>query len=92
MSLEQEEHDGLLKDTIVEERAKLCDVVRRLGSKLSGLMLACGLLVFAFALYVMVVPQDSVLSTRVSVILTGAIAFVGALNVLCGLLLLLGED
>ncbi len=82
----------MLKDTIVEERAKLCDVVRRLGSKLSGLMLACGLLVFAFAVYLVAVPQDTFLSTRVSVIMTGAVAFVGALNVLCGLLLLLGED
>lgn len=93
MSLEQEEHgEGLLKDTIIEERAKLCDVVRRLGSKLSGLMLACGLLVTAFSIYLVSVPQDSILSIRVSLILTGAIAFVGGLNILCGLLLLLGED
>jgi len=89
---EQQEEEHLLKDTIDEERLRLCDVVRRLGSKLSGLMLACGILVLTFGVYVLAVPQDSILSPQVNIIFIGALGFVGALNILCGLLLLLGED
>ncbi len=81
-----------MKDTISEERLRVCNIVRRLGSKLSGLMLACGILVFAFGIYIIAVPQDPTLTPRVNVIFTGALGFVAILNILCGLLLLLGED
>ena len=87
-----EENEYLLKDTVMEERRKVRDIVRRLGSKLSGLALACGFLVFAFALYIIFVPQDPVLSPRLSIIFIGSLGFVGGLNILCGLLLLLDED
>jgi hypothetical protein len=87
-----EENEGLLRDTVMEERQKVRDIVRRLGSKLSGLTLTCGFLVFAFALYIIIVPQDPVLSPRLSIVFMGSLGFVGGLNVLCGLLLLLGED
>jgi hypothetical protein len=49
-------------------------------------------LVFAFALYMIFVPQDPVLSPRLSIVFMGNLGFVGGLNILCGLLLLLGED
>jgi hypothetical protein len=88
----EEEEQHLLKNTIEEERLHVCHVVRRLGSKLSGLMFTCGVLVLVFGVYLLLVPQDSVLSPRVSVIMTGALGFVGVLNILCGLLLLLGEE
>jgi len=88
----EEEEQHLLKNTIGEERLQVCNVVRRLGSKLSGLMFTCGVLVLVFGAYLLLVPQDSVLSTRVSIIFMGALGFVGVLNILCGLLLLLGED
>jgi hypothetical protein len=88
----EKEEKKLLKDTIEEERLHVCNMVRRLGSKLSGLMFTCGILVFAFGFYLLLVPQDPVLSTRVNVIFMGALGFVAILNILCGLLLLLGED
>ena len=87
-----EEHEDLLKNTVEEERRQVSEIVRRLGSRLSGLMLTSGLLVSAFGLYILLVPQDPVLSLRLSIVFTGALGFVGVLNILCGLLLLLGEN
>jgi len=86
------EEERLLKNTIEEERFQVSNMVRRLGSKLSGLMITCGFLVFIFGVYVSVVPPDNVLSTTLNIIFAGALGFVGGLNILCGLLLLLGED
>jgi uncharacterized membrane protein HdeD (DUF308 family) len=88
----EEEEKRLLKNTIDKERSQLCNVVRKLGSKLSGLMITCGFLVFALGIYVLVAPPDPVLSPRLYVIFVGALGFIGGLNTLCGLLLLLGED
>jgi hypothetical protein len=88
----ESEEEKLLKNTIEEERLQVVDMVRRLGSKLSGLMITCGFLVFGFGIYLLTVPQDSVLSIRLSIIFIGALGFIGGLNILCGLLLLLGED
>ena len=87
-----EDEEGLLKNTINEERLRVCRVVRRLGLRLCGLMIASGLLLFVFGIYLLIEPQDPVLSVRFSNIFTGALGFVGGLNLLCGLLLLLGED
>jgi hypothetical protein len=88
----ENEGERLLKNTISEERLQVCNMVRRLGSKLSGLMFTCGILVAAFGAYVLLVPQDPALSVRLNIIFTCALGFVDVLNVLCGLLLLLGED
>jgi hypothetical protein len=55
-------------------------------------MITCGFLAFAFGLYIGIVPQDPALSPRLNIIFTGALGFLGGLNVMCGLLLLLGED
>jgi len=88
----ESEEERLLKNTIGEERFQVCDVVRRLGSKLSGLMITCGFLVFGFGIYLLIAPPDPVLSARLNIIFTGALGFIGGLNILCGLLLLLGED
>ena len=90
--MSEKDEKKLLKDTIDEERLQVCSMVRRRGSKLSGLMFTSGILVFAFGLYLMLGPQDPVLSTRVNIIFTGALGFIAVLNILCGLLLLLGED
>jgi hypothetical protein len=92
MSTAEEKEEDLLKNTIEEERIQLCKVSRRLGSKLSGLMITCGLLVLIFGAYILMTPPNPVLSDRLCAILTGALGFVGGLNILCGLLLLLGED
>ena len=86
------DEEGLLKNTINEERLRVCRVVRRLGLRLCGLMIASGLLLFVFGIYLLIEPQDPVLSVRINNIFTGALGFVGGLNILCGLLLLLGED
>jgi len=87
-----EEEEKLLKNTIEKERLQVYDVVRRLGSKLSGLMITCGFLVLVFGIYLLIEPPDPALSVRLNTIFTGALGFLGGLNILCGLLLLLGED
>lgn len=87
-----EENEHLLKNTVREERQQVSEIVHRLGSKLSGLMLTCGLLVSALYLYLLFVPPNPVLLPRLSIIFAGSLGFVGGLNILCGLLLLLGED
>lgn len=92
MNMSEGEEEHLLKNTIVEEQSKVCDIVRRLGSKLSGLMITCGFIVFAFGVYLLITPQDPVLSARLNIVFTGALGFLGGLNILCGLLLLLGEE
>jgi len=86
------EEERLLQNTIEEEKAQVSDMVRRLGSKLSGLMLTCGFLVFVFGIYVLIAPPDLGLSAIINTIFIGALGFIGGLNILCGLLLLLGED
>ena len=86
------EEKRLLKNTIGEERIQVWNMVHRLGSKLSGLMITCGVLVFVFGIYLLIVPPYPVLSATLNIIFTGALGFIGGLNVLCGLLLLLGED
>jgi hypothetical protein len=55
-------------------------------------LFTCGFLVFAFGICLLSVPLDPDFSTRLGIILTGALGFIGGLNILCGLLLLLGED
>lgn len=88
----ESEAEGLLKNTIEEERSQIYNVVRRLGSKLSGLLITCGVLVFIFGIYILIVPPDPVLSARLGIVFACALGFIGGLNILCGLLLLLGED
>lgn len=86
------EEEYLLKNTIEEERFRVRNIVRKLGSKISGLMITCGFLMFVFGVYILIFPQDPNLSVRLKNIFTGALGFLGGLNVLGGLLLLLGED
>lgn len=86
------EEKQLLRDTIKKERAQVLNMVRRLGSKLSGLMFACGVLVLGLGVLVLLEPPDPVLSERLALVFTGALGFIGGLNILCGMLLLLGEE
>ena len=90
--MSEENEEPILKNTIHEERELLCNVVRKTGSKLSGLMIVSGILVFLFGAYLLTVSPDPVMSTRLGLIFTGALGFIGALNITCGLLLLLGEE
>jgi len=90
--MEEGEEDKLLKNTIREERLQVFNIARRLGSKLSGLMITCGVLIFIFGIYLLFVQIDPSLSVRLSIIFTGALSFIGGLNILCGFLLLIGED
>ncbi len=87
-----DEEECLLKNTVDEERFRVLDVVRRLGPRLSGLLFTTGILVFGFGVYILLVPQDPVLSVRLSTVFAGSIGFIGLLGILCGLLLLLGEE
>jgi len=86
------DEDYLLKNTIHEEKAQVSMMVRKLGVRLSGLMFAAGILVLGFGIGLLVIPADPVLSARLSFLFVGALGFIGALNILCGLLLLLGEE
>jgi hypothetical protein len=87
----EKEEERLLKNTIKKERLQVYNMVRRLGSKLSGLLITCGVLVSGFGVYLLLETPDP-LSPRLALIFTGALGFIGGLNILCGLLLLLGED
>ena len=89
---QQEQESSLLKNTVDEEREKVCALVRRLGLRLSGLMLVCGFLVLLFGSYLLFAASDSWFSAEISYVLVGGLGFVGGLNILCGLLLLLGEE
>jgi len=89
--MKEKEEERLLKNTIEEERLQIYGVVRRLGLRLSGLMITCGLMLFVFGVYLLIEPQDPNLSARLSNVFTGSLGLVGGLNILCGLLLLLGE-
>ncbi len=82
----------MLEDTTREEKRILCSVVRKTGSKISGLLFVAGVLVFVFGIYLFVTVPDPTMSTRLSIIFTGFLGFVGALNIMGGLLLLLGEE
>jgi hypothetical protein len=84
--------DELLQNTIDEEKTKVFNTVCRVGPKLSGLMLVSGLIVLAFGIYLFFMVPDSVMSVRLSFVFTAAVSLVGALNILCGLLLLIGEE
>ncbi|MEM3703778.1 MAG: hypothetical protein QXX79_05120 [Candidatus Bathyarchaeia archaeon] len=88
----EREEKSLLKNTVEEERLRVRRIVRNIGSKISGLMITCGFLVSAFGLYILVTSQNPNLSLTLKIIFTGALGFIGGLNILCGLLLLLGED
>jgi hypothetical protein len=88
----QEEENSLLKNTVDEERKKVCVMVRRLGLRLSGLMLVCGFLVLLFGSYLLFAFSGSWFSPQLDFVLVGSLGFVGGLNILCGLLLLLGEE
>jgi len=90
--MKEGEEEKLLKNTIEKERLQVYNVVRRMGSKLSGLMITCGFLVLVFGIYLLIEPPDPVLSVRLNIIFTGVLGFLGGLNILCGFLLLLGED
>lgn len=89
--MKEKEEERLLKNTIEEERLQIHGVVRRLGLRLSGLTITCGLMLFVFGVYLLIEPQDPNLSARLSNVFTGSLGLVGGLNILCGLLLLLGE-
>ena len=90
MNMPKEEH--LCKNTVEEERRKVRNIVRRLGSKLSGLIITCGFLVFGFGVYILITPQDPVLSAGLNIVFAGALGFLGGLDIMCGLLLILGEE
>jgi len=92
IKISEGEEKRLLKNTVEEERFKVYNAVRRLGSRLSGLMITCGFLVLIFDVYLLTTPQDAVLSTRLNIVFTAALGFLGGLNILCGMLLLSGED
>jgi len=90
--LPEDDEEYLLKNTVVEERQKIRQIVRRLGPRLSGLIMTSGLLTFIFGLCLLIMPQGTGLSPGLNIILMAALAFVGVLNILGGLLVLLGEE
>jgi hypothetical protein len=92
IKISEGEEKRLLKNTIDEERFKVYNTIRRLGSKLSGLMITCGILVLIFGVYLLLAPQEPDLSIKLNIVFTAALGFLGGLNILCGMMLLSGED
>lgn len=86
------EEEKLVKNTIEKERLQAHNAVRKLGSKLSGLMITCGFLVLIFGIYLLIATPDAFPSATLDIVFTGTLGFLGGLNILGGLLLLLGED
>lgn len=86
------DEEGLLRDTTKEERRILCSVVRKTGSKISGLLFVSGVLILVFGVYLLSAKPDPAMSMRLDIIFTGALGFIGALNIMSGLLLLLGDE
>jgi hypothetical protein len=86
------QEEDLLKNTTREERRILCSVVRKTGSKISGLLFVSGILTLIFGIYLLSTNPDPAMTVTLNIIFMSAIGFIGALNIMSGLLLLLGEE
>ncbi|MBE0512789.1 hypothetical protein IBX38_07045 [Candidatus Bathyarchaeota archaeon] len=79
------EKEALLKDTTGVEAFDVFKVSEKIGRRLSGLMIAVGALLSLFSL---VSILTSIKFTFSNPIFLGALGFLGAINIFCGLMLL----
>jgi len=79
------EKPALLKDTTGIEALSVFDVSEKIGGRLSGLMITVGALLSLLSGYGILTSIEFTFSNPLFV---GAIGFLGALNIFCGLMLL----
>lgn len=75
----------LLKDTTGAEARDVFSASRKIGNCLSGLMIVVGALLFLFSLYGILTSAQFSFSNPLFI---GALGFLGAVNIFCGLILL----
>ncbi len=80
--------EALLIDTTGVEALDISKVSSRIGKYLSGLMIVVGALLSVLSVYGIVISAGFSLS---SPFLIGALGFLGAINIFCGLILLAKE-
>lgn len=78
----------LLKDTTGAEARDVFKVSRKMGRRLSNLMIMVGALLSIFTLYGILTSAQSLFSNSIFI---ASLGFLGALNIFCGLILLAKE-
>jgi len=79
------EKDALLKDTTGVEALDVFKVSGKIGRPLSGLMIIVGALLSLFSLFGILTSIQFIFS---NLLFVGALGFLGAVNIFCGLMLL----
>lgn len=79
------EKPALLKDTTGDEALDVFKVSGKIGRRLSGLMITVGALLSLLSVYGILTSIEFTFSNPLFV---GAIGFLGAINIFCGLMLL----
>lgn len=79
------EKPALLKDTTGDEALDVFKVSGKIGRRLSGLMITVGALLSLISVYGILTSIEFTFSNPLFV---GAIGFLGAINIFCGLMLL----
>lgn len=80
--------EPLLKDTTGAEEVEVFKVSAKMGRGLSGLMIVVGALLSVLSVVSILISIESTFSNPFFV---GAIGFLGAINILCGFMLLAKE-
>ena len=80
--------EALLKDTTGVEALDVFKASEKIGRRLSGLMIAVGALLSLLSLYGILTSAEFLFSDPLFV---GALGFLGAINIFCGLILLAKE-
>ena len=79
---------ALLKDTIGAEAEDVFKVSMKIGRRLSGLMIIVGASLSLFSVYSILTSAQFLFSDPLFI---GALGFLGAVNIFCGLILLAKE-
>ena len=79
------EKEELLKDTTGVEALDLFKVSGEIGRRLSGLMIAVGALFSLISVVSILISMEFMLSNPIFI---GALGFLGAINIFCGMILL----
>ena len=77
--------DALLRDTTRVEALDVFKMAEKIGRPLSGFMIAVGTLFFLLSVISILISIEIVFSNPFFI---GALAFLGAINIFCGLILL----
>lgn len=77
--------EELLKDTTVDEARDVFEASAKIGRRLSSLMIIVGVLLSLLSVYSILTSAQFLVSSPMFI---GALGFVGAVNIFCGLILL----